>query len=46
MNKKGYIVAINSSLDELLELLDDYGFDYECEELFISPLPGCLVITV
>lgn len=46
MNKKGYIVAINSSLDGLLELLDDYGFDYECEELFVSPLPGCLVINV
>lgn len=46
MNKKGYIVAINSSLDGLFEKLDDFGFDYECKEMEVSPLPSYLVVEV
>lgn len=46
MNVKGYIVAVNSSLGGLLDELDDFGFDYEYEEIEVSPLPSYIVIKV
>ncbi len=46
MNVKGYIVAVNSSLGGLLDELDDFGFDYECEDIEVSPLSSYIVIKV
>lgn len=46
MSKKSYIVAINSSLGGLLDLLNDRGFNYKCEDIYISPLPTYIAITV
>lgn len=31
MKRMCYIVEMNSSLGGLFDLLDDYGFDYECD---------------
>lgn len=44
MNRKCYIVEMNSSLDGLFEQLDDYGFNYECDEHW--PAPGYIEISV
>lgn len=34
MNENYYIVKMNSALEGLLELLDDYGFDYDFDALY------------
>lgn len=44
MRSKCYIVEMNSALESLFEQLDDYGFDYECEEHW--PAPGYMEICV
>ena len=44
MDRKGYIVEMNSALEGLFELLDDYGFDYECDEHW--PAPGYIEIHI
>lgn len=44
MKRKCYVVEMNSALDGLFEQLDDYGFDYECEEHW--PAPGYMEIYV
>lgn len=44
MRRKCYIVEMNSALEGLFEKLDDYGFDYECEEHW--PAPGYMEIYV
>ena len=33
MKRMCYVVEMNSALEGLFELLDDYGFDYDCEGL-------------
>lgn len=37
MKRMCYIVEMNSALEGLFELLDDYGFDYECDEHWPAP---------
>ena len=44
MKENWYIVEMNSALDGLFELLDDYGFDYECDEHW--PAPGFIEVHV
>lgn len=44
MERKCYIVEMNSALEGLFEQLNDYGFDYECDEHW--PAPGYIEITV
>jgi len=33
MKRMCYIVKMNSALEGLFERLNDYGFDYDCEDL-------------
>ena len=35
MNENYYIVKMNTALEGLLELLDDYGFDYDFDALIL-----------
>lgn len=44
MKKNCYIVEVNSALVGLFEQLDDYGFDYECDESCL--IPGYIEICV
>ena len=44
MKRNCYVVEMNSALEGLFEKLDDYGFDYECEEHW--PAPGYMEIYV
>lgn len=44
MNRNCYAVEMNSALESLFEQLDDYGFDYECEDHW--PAPGYVEICV
>ena len=44
MRRNCYVVEMNSALEGLFEQLDDYGFDYECEEHW--PAPGYMEIYV
>lgn len=37
MCEKYYFVEMNSSMGGLLELLDDYGFDYDFDALYPVP---------
>lgn len=37
MNENYYIVEMNTALEGLLELLDDYGFDYDFDALYPVP---------
>lgn len=37
MNENYYIVKMNSALEGLLELLNDYGFDYDFDALYPVP---------
>ena len=37
MNENYYIVKMNTALEGLLELLDDYGFDYDFDALYPVP---------
>ena len=37
MNENYYFIKINSSLGGLLELLDDYGFDYDFDAIYPVP---------
>lgn len=45
MQENYYFVENNSSLDGLFELLNEYGFDYECEEYYPA-LEGYIEIHV
>lgn len=37
MNENYYFVEMNTALEGLLELLDDYGFDYDFDALYPVP---------
>ena len=44
MRRNCYVVEMNSALDGLFERLNDYGFDYHCEEHW--PAPGYMEIYI
>lgn len=44
MTTKCYIVEINSSNETMFEQLNEYGFDYTCEEHW--PVPGYMEISI
>lgn len=44
MTTQCYIVEMNSGNESMFESLDDYGFDYHCEEHW--PAPGYMEIYI
>ena len=34
MERKCYVVEVNSALEGLFEALNEYGFDYECDDFW------------
>lgn len=44
MTKKCYIIEISTVNETMFEQLNEYGFDYECEQHW--PAPGYMEITI